>query len=299
MEFKPASATLHYACAFEVKEDSDQTMSELRKKLAMWIGKKEKIGAALIKTDFFLGNQGQDKIGTKNSLLRTAANYGEFSSDNPYQWALEYIHRDSQPYRLWSTEVGLTRHDGWIRFAVALNHWVRPGYILQDIPLDPNPTAPSFIRDIISHFECKKYLDDSMVLSADAIIIDSENIKSLVSAIHSPYRHIPIILIAPEVQIETNESLLPLNVNNLTKIVSGNANVYYFESGEIRRQFQDLVAYEMGCLPYSLRIYMPKTSDGRKHRFFDKRFFEEHGDEEVINLVWASISRYGNIFRAN
>lgn len=299
MEFKPESAILHYACAFEIKEDSDQTMSELRKNLAMWIGNKEKIGAALIKTDFFLGNQGQNKIGKNNSLLRTAAHYGEFSSDNPYQWALEYIHRDSQPYRLWSTEVGLTRHDGWIRFAVALNHWVRPGYILHDIPLDPNPTAPFFIREIIRQFECKKYIDDSEPLSSDPIVVNSHNVKNLVNAIQSPYRNVPIILIAPEVQIETNESILPLNVNLLTKIVSGNANVYYFESGEIRRQFQDLVSYEMACLPYSLRIYMPKTSDGKKHRFFDKRFFEEHGYEEVISLVWASISRYGHIFKAN
>lgn len=298
MEFKPASATLHYACAFEIKDDFGNTMTDLRKEFGMWIGNKEKLGASLVKPNFFLGNIGQDRIGTHGSLLRTAVNYGAYPPENPFQWALEYIHQDSQPYRLWSTEVGLTRNDGWIRLAMAVSHWVRPSYILHDMPIDPNPTTPLIIRSIIKKYECKKFRD-GLVLSSAPIIVDFDNVKVLIENIDYFNRNIPLIVVAPEIQLTDHTSRLPLDVEQLAKLVAGNANVYYFESGDVRRQFQDLVGYEMACLPYSLRIYMPKTNDSKKHRFFDKRFFEDHGENEVISLVCASISRYGNIFKVN
>jgi hypothetical protein len=301
-EYIPVHATVHYKCAFDITSDKvDSLMTHLRKKLRTWCI--EKVGAndqKLHRQWFYLGSNkdfGQSHYYFDDFQIRTAAAPGR-NVDNPSCWAMELIHPDSElSARHWSVEVTLReQEDGSIRFTTVNKHWLMPFYI-GEYPEFPAPSTPRYVRTLLGdrQIRCSR---NQMPLKELPSTVTIANARRTFDLLRREDRQVPCVLISA-----STDSGIPLvDPSHLARVVAGNANVYFLESGGATDEMNYYLTDGFQCTPGMLRVYLPglDLSDrgtARYQRFFTPAQINELGSMAVVRHVANGLSRNGKSLR--
>jgi len=294
MLIMPASSVVHYKSAFDIVFDGAVAMEKVQNVIFEWLRKHPVVGDGLIRCYhgwFKSGTTKQVKIGA--GYFRVAVNNIECGIDNPENWTIEFIHKDSHDVcRLWCTIISLSKIDeNSVRLACLLKYAVSEGWI-GDIPGDPHFSVPGVIKCIISIFNCKK---NDMKLQSKISECYVGDISVLAKYILDKTRVIPLVVSA---SCQDGRNLVDLD--KLHKIILGNANMYYLNGDDV-----DAINYYIPtdiCLKRGmLRVYSSVAFGvmAMHHRYYTEERVAMIGEEKVLWQVGVGLARNSRTFKTD
>jgi hypothetical protein len=292
MNLMPITHTIHYKSAFDIRGVGANALPKIREEIRNWLKSHPVTVVARTKLSqswFDVGDTEQFLVG--DGHIRVAVNKGEFSSINPQNWAIEFIHRDSsEPARLWCTEIGLGRHDDdSVRIACLLKHAVFEGWV-GELPDSPDFSVPRFMKDIISKYDCYK---ENTSIQSDINQCLVGNTASLADMVLDVKRILPVVVSAPD-----SCGCDPVDLFQLQQIVMGNANVYYLPFERVD-EFNNIVPQFLSLRPGMVRVYRQvynSDTHSRRHRFFTKSRIEDIGSASLLEQIGVALSRNSRTF---
>lgn len=293
--FMPPAKTIHYKCAFDIKEDID-TVKNIKNIINEWCRRrrdfKQNEHDSILRDWFLYGDQEQHVFG--KCYIKTALNKGEYTKENPQHWAFELIHQDSKySFRLWCTNISISRiNNNTIRFACLLSHALQP-YYLGDEPDVPSLSVPKFVKNIVTNnnIYCSKNKIKIEGTCYDVAVFGSQ---WLASVICDKERVIPIIISVNLSNREDYDTITEsIHKNNI-----GNANTYKITDTESLSTFNSVVPYDHRLSDGMIRIFLrfkDIPNSGHFHRFYTYDQVEEK-KEDIVNEITCAISRRSSTF---
>ena len=314
------NSTMFYKAKFTM-ESKDNEQHDLLWKLVWsirsWlIGKWNRPGAEPIVNSstkawsgFKLGSKLYD-LQKLNRLFAESAYYQDEDDPSMISWACKIIERPDSTAgyapREWITQIGFqtnATNSAEISYIVTYND--QAGFIGFCQP-QPSVTLPKVIRWLLckNDISCKV---GKSTLSISPILLKPGDYPLFEKEIFNAERDIPIIYVSPKCNYQEDDSTqLLVDPKKLAESVAANARVYYADSLDFSREMSYLGNSNYYCAGGAIRIYRPHIdvndeNNARQHRFIAPQFIEEHGEEQIINMLRRALAQdvhfYETLFR--
>lgn len=232
------------------------------------------------------------------------------SAPGKQYWACKISEKKSKApgycERDWVTEIGFQQTTpSTAEFSCIISYGDTPEYIGR-YEEAPDPSLPGLIRILIrsKRLKCHFGIDDVQNWATE---LKPGDFPTFRDALVNPQRTIPYIYISPRRKVaDSNETELLLDPQKLSKVVCGNAKVFFSNSISFTQEMSYLFNYKgYSCYGGSVRVYKPQLNDSDagdayRHRSLHPAFLEEVGETEVLRIyrraLAQNVSFYENFF---
>ena len=290
----PTNASTHFQTAFRLRGASSKALFQIaQKEVRHWVETKERKDDGLFGKWFFMGGLWTNHEDS-SVFIKTCVDSIGADVTAPLAWSFYYKHADSQyrGLRYWHIEVGLRKiAEDEISISCRISHALNREYIGPEI-VDPSPSCPRFIKDILEHHTISAFSGD-MRLHSEPYLLAIGECKKLFETVFSTARHCPVIVVNGNQQDE----LFSVDVRNLQKSLLGKANVFICPEDTVFGE--ELSFFFNGNYQIrhrSMRVFLPyaninRNGDARRHRYFSSSELSSSQTVETINQLVASIAR--------
>lgn len=186
--------------------------------------------------------------------------------------------------RTWTTEVGFQQLSSQSATVSYVLYYEDKAGFVGAIGDEPTPTTPSFIMNMLRNkwICCKIGIDP---LSWQPIFLQVGEGKGFIEKLQNPNREISYIFVSPDLD-KDGQTTFPVDVNQLTKNVQGNALVYTASSMETMDEIAYFMDHELLPRRGQIKIYYPPLGNGNvRYHFISAMQINSIGKERTIAIL--------------
>lgn len=250
----------------------------------------------LLKSSFYTGGHFKD-TNNCSTLIYTKICPGNGTITDPDYWSLRYEYQCRDfPYRLWTTDIGVSRIDdnGSYRFILHTYHKIRH-YYLGEEPTAPVHTTPSIVRSLIT-LNSFSAVAGSIELIVNPLVVGIGDGLKLKNMLMDHKRLVPIVIVSSS--YDTYKPLI--NPLYLSHNLMGNANVFYTNSKEVDEELTSLFGNKYICVNGMIRIYLPMlkfdSNDCVRHRYISRKQIIKFGEDKIIDQIRTALTQRGHLW---
>lgn len=275
---------LHFSCAFDlVAKDTALSYQEVLGAVRAWLQGKVRLPyrySGPILSDAWLVQGVGTPVDFGPHHVESAAEVGNGTKAEPQYWAVRYEHPDQRiSQRIWRTNIGLTRENARIHFAISLYHYLKAGFIGREEM--PDPSAPLIVKKLMdsSHdWTCEL---SGVPLEAKPYYLQAGKGNVFRDLLIAKNRRFPIVFTS-----RTNQGYFLADPVKLADRTAGVALVIAPADHTVDNELSHLIDQPFRTFDGAIRVYQPGLSfddpaDSRRHRYFNREVIDRIGIDEV------------------